>query len=96
MGFKSTTHDRTIYTTLYTHANGTKEIIYMLRQVDDFALACKDESTAKAVYNAIGKRLKLPNESDIPFSYLGLIEDFNGIDIEQSKTHVRISCQNLY
>jgi len=94
MGFKSTTHDRTIYTTLYTHDNGKKEIIYMLRQVDDFALACKDESTAKAIYNAIGKKLKLPNESDIPFSYLGLIEDFNGIDIEQSKTHVRISCQN--
>ena len=66
----------------------------MLRQVDDFALACKDESTAKIIYESIGTQLKLPNETDIPFSYLSLINDFNGIDIEQSNTHVRISCQN--
>ena len=38
LGFKSTTHDKTIYSKVH---NG--ETIYMLRQVDDFALACNNE-----------------------------------------------------
>ena len=37
MGFNTTTHDRTIYTPVY---NTTGETIYLLRQVDDFVLAC--------------------------------------------------------
>jgi hypothetical protein len=89
MGFITTTHDKTIYKTTY---NG--ETVYMLRQVDDFALACKQEETAKAIYKHIGQKLRLPKEDKDPFSYLGLIHDFNGIDVKQTTDYIQISCSN--
>ena len=42
----------------------------------------------------IGSRLRLLNETEDPFTYLGLITDFNGIDVEQSKDYIQISCGN--
>ena len=81
MGFTTTTHDRTIYKAVYKH---TGETIYLLRQVDDFAIACSNESVANDIYNQICDALQLPGESDKPFFYLDLVTDFNGIDIEQS------------
>ena len=71
-GFKSTTHDKSIY-----HATWNGEKVLLLRQVDDFALACLKESTAIDLYDKLGKRLKLPSEEEIPFKYIGLLEDFN-------------------
>ena len=44
IGFTTTTHDRTIYTPVY---KTTGENIYLLRQVDDFALACSNEYVAE-------------------------------------------------
>ena len=66
----------------------------MLRQVDNFALACDDEATAKELQKQIGSRLRLLNKTEDPFTYLGLITDFNGIDVEQSHEYVRIACSN--
>ena len=87
--FKSTTHDRTIYTTQY---RGEK--VYLLRQVDDFALACTKQSIADEIYDIIGKDLQLPKEDTIPFTKLGIITDFNGIDVEQSKDYIQLSAAN--
>ena len=87
LNFCTTTHDRTIYTGLYD-----VERVLLLRQVDDFSIACRYEETAKAIYDVIGKALQLPNESSPPFKYLGLQTDFNGIDVEQSSTHIGLSC----
>ena len=56
----------------------------MLRQVDDFALACDKEDTAKEIYQLIGASLRLPKEDKDPFAYLGLVEDYNGIDVHQA------------
>ena len=55
-GFKSTTHDHSIYSaTIDGHR------VLMLRQVDDFALACPNEALAQKIYGRIGKRLQLPS-----------------------------------
>eukprot|EP00980_Cylindrotheca_fusiformis_P030089 scaffold24340_cov255-Cylindrotheca_fusiformis.AAC.1 len=35
------------------------------------------------VYDRIGKALQLPGGSEPPFKYLGLITDFNGVDVHQ-------------
>ena len=43
----------------------------MLRQVDDFAMACDNEDAAKEIYNIIGASLRLPKEDKDPFAYLG-------------------------
>jgi hypothetical protein len=42
----------------------------------------------------IGSRLRLINETEDPFTYLGLITDFNDIDVEQSQEYIRIACGN--
>ena len=34
------------------------------------------------------------NKYNTPSTYLGLIEDFNGISIEQVNNHVQIPCKN--
>ena len=89
LNFKHTTHDRTIYQTTY---KGNK--VMLLRMVDDLLLCCEHEDTAREIYRKIGLALQLENEDEPPFAYLGSCSDFNGVDIEQSNTHIMISCQN--
>ena len=86
LNFKCITHDRTIYSTTF---RGVK--VLLLCQVDDFALASPDESIAKAIYDVIGNRLTLPGEDKPPFAYIGLVDDYNGVQVEQSSTLVSIS-----
>jgi len=86
--FKSTTHDKSIYSATY---EGTK--ILLLRQVDDFAVACPNEDFAKRLYAQIGKALQLPSEDTPPFKYLGLIKDFNGLDVAQCSDAIKLSCE---
>ena len=87
-GFKCTTHDRSIYS-----ATIDNEHVLLLRQVDDFALACSNEALAKRIYSQLGERLRLPTETTAPFKYLGLLEDFNGINVRQCDDSIAISCQ---
>ena len=91
MFFTTTTHNLTIYISFY---KPTGDTIYTLWQVDDFSLAYFNESAAKDVYDQIGDALQLPGESDKPFSYLGLVTDFNGIYIEQSCGYTQIYSPN--
>jgi len=87
-GFKSTTHDLSTYSTTF---EGTK--ILLLRQVDDFAVACPNEDLAKRLYDQIGKASQLPSEDTPPFKYLSLIKDFNGLDVAQYSDAIKLSCE---
>jgi len=49
-GFKSTTHDRSVYSATF---KGTRMLL--LRQVDDFAVGRPNEDLAKRLYDPIGK-----------------------------------------
>ena len=64
----------------------------MLRQVDDFLISCKQENIAKRIYDYIGKKLQLNGEKVPPFKYLGPAKDYNGVDIDQTKQYIQISC----
>jgi len=86
-GFRSTTHDCSIYS-----ANLFGHQLLLLRQVDDFALACPAETIACDIYGKIGKRLQLLSESELPFKYLGELHDFNGLDVHQHDDCIRLSC----
>ena len=57
-------------------------------------LACNDEPTDKVIYKLIEFQLRLLNETEDPFTYLGLITDFNGINVKQSQEYIRIACGN--
>ncbi|KAG7350884.1 reverse transcriptase RNA-dependent DNA polymerase [Nitzschia inconspicua] len=86
LSFKSTTHDRTIDSGVFEG-----EPILLLSQVDDITLACRLESTAKAVYDSIGKALQQPNEAQPPFTYLGLLSDYNGVDVHQMADYIELT-----
>ena len=80
MGFQTTTHDRCIYRRVLS--DGSVQL--MLRQVDDFLLACDSEQTAQAIFDTIGKKIQFPTEKErniIPFEYLGVVTDYNGVDL---------------
>ena len=74
--FKATVHHHCIYQNTY---KGHK--ILLLRQIDDLSLSTNDESIAKEFYKIIGDKLQLPDEPDPPFTYLGLINDYNGVGV---------------
>ena len=56
-------------------------MILLLRQVDNLAIAVHDESITKKIYSIIGAKLQFPGKTDPPFTYLGLISDYNGVDV---------------
>jgi hypothetical protein len=87
LNFKSTVHDKCIYSTVFNNKK-----VLLLRQVDDFLLSCTDEPTAIAIFDIIGNKLRLPNETVVPFKYLGLADDYNGIKITQTRQYNEISC----
>ena len=78
--FRPTSHEPCLY-------HGTfkgKEVLF-LRQVDDFAVACKEESVTKEVIAAINK------EMTIEVKDLGRLDRYNGVDVTQSKHFVKLS-----
>ena len=74
IGFTPTTHEPCIYIKFTP-----TETIYLLRQVDDFAIACDDKTTATFYLNEMDIYLKEPLKRET-----GLITRHNGIDIVQS------------
>ena len=77
--FKATVHDFCIYQTSY---KGHK--ILLQRPVDDLTLITNDKCIAKEIYKIIGKKLQLPGKPSEPiFTYLGLIDDYKSVDVNQ-------------
>ena len=81
--FKTTTKDRCIY---------IKKIkgrtILLLRQVDHFWYTYTNKQVAKNIYNLIGTKIQFQSEQekgDLLFEYLGLVKDYNGTDLIQTK-----------
>jgi len=80
VGFKNTTHEKNICTGKFCG-----EKVPLVRQVDDFALGCRQESTAESVCADIGAKLALHNEAEAPFECLGLVNSFDGCDALQTR-----------
>ena len=82
MGFASSVHDRCIYRNII---NG--ELVLLLQQVDDFMIACENENLARKLTEIIGRKIWFKTEeeqNDLPIEFLGLVTDYNGVDIEQT------------
>ena len=58
----------------------------LIRQVDDFAIATNNKSTANKLLDLIDNNL------NIPIKRQGLLDMYNGIDITQTKHYIKISC----
>jgi hypothetical protein len=78
--FTPTTHAPCLY-------QGTFETEYVLflRQVDDFYVSCRYDSTYIALCDALDKHWK------VPMTRYGMMTHFSGIDVSQSRTHISIS-----
>ena len=83
IGFRATTHEPCIYR-LPDDVFG--EEIFLLRQVDDFALGCDSEATAEKVWQLIDSKMSAPLKRE------GLIHRFNGIDVNQTRDFITIHC----
>ena len=89
LGFTNTTHEKNIYVGTFCG-----EKVLLVRQVDDFALGCKAEATARHVFKTIGDKLTLHNESDAPFEFLGLVDSFDGYDVLQTRDYIKLSAES--
>ena len=93
MGFQTTTHDWCIYRCVTLDG----KIQLMLQQVDDFLLACDSEKTAEDIFNVIGKAIQFDVKKEsgiVPFEFLGVVKDSNGVDIKQTSHYIEMSCAN--
>ena len=76
------THEPNLYYT--KNYNGTGKTVLLLRQVDDFAIACADKSTATDVIKSINSKMT------IDVKELGMIDRFNGVDILQTRDYIKL------
>ena len=66
--------------------------------MDDFILGCENEKTAADIFDIIGTKLQFPSErlkGVVPFEYLGLVLDYNRVDIRQTKDYIEVHCSNF-
>ena len=77
---KPTTHEGCLYRGIYKN-----EEVLFLRQVDNFAVATKHESTATSLITEIDSHMT------IQIKDLGLLTRYNGVNITQSKYYIKIS-----
>ena len=59
----------------------------VLRQVDDFSIASTNPAHCKKTIQ------KIESQMQNPLNDLGVIKRFNGIDIQQARDFVKISCE---
>ena len=83
IGFVATTHEPCVYR-LPQHVLG--EEMFLLRQVDDFALGCDSTEAAEKVWKMIDSKMSAPLKRE------GLIRRFYGIDVEQTNEYIKILC----
>jgi hypothetical protein len=82
LGFQATTHETCLY-----HKMIDGDLVLVLRQVDDFAIASSKPQHCKNTIQEIESRMQNP------LNDLGTIKRFNGIDILQARDFVKISCE---
>ena len=80
-GFKSMTHKRSLYQGVY---KGNRMLI--CRQVDDLAIGCVDTDAIKDLVRAICA------EDNINLRDEGVLDSFNGVNIEQRNRYLKITC----
>jgi Reverse transcriptase (RNA-dependent DNA polymerase)/GAG-pre-integrase domain len=81
LGFTNTTHEPNLYS---GHFNGTQ--VLLCRQVDDLAISCHDPLVADQIIAQISTHVTLTTQ--------GVLRRFNGVDIDQTRDYVKISCES--
>ena len=78
------THEPNLYYSSNYKNSTDKRVLFLLRQVDDFAISCKDEALCEQVINDINDKMT------IDISKLGMILRFNGVDVLQTRHYIKL------
>ena len=65
--------------------------------VNNCCILCTSEKTAKDIFNIISIEMSFASEREkgiVPFEFLGVVKDYNGVDIKQTSHYVEMSCEN--
>ena len=65
--------------------------------MNDFLLGCENEQSARNLFNKIGKKIQFPSEVEqgiVPFEFIGIVKDYNGVDITQTPDYMEMLCKN--
>ena len=90
--FRTTTHDRCIYT-----QERDREIQLLLPQVDNFKLRITSKKAARGLFHDIGIKIQFPRKVEaniILFEFLGVLKDYNCIDIIQTPDYIEMSSKS--
>jgi hypothetical protein len=82
IGMKPAKHEPCLYV---GNINGHR--ILFLCQVDDFAIAAKEQHTSQHLLDMINSKMRIDLKS------LGIITRFNGMDIHQTQHYIKITCE---
>jgi hypothetical protein len=59
-------------------------------------LGYTDENIARNIYKIIGTKIRFKTEEEeediVPFEWLGIVEDYNGVDIKQTDIYIKMNC----
>jgi hypothetical protein len=83
IGLQPTTHEPCLYSGLINNSRAL-----LLRQVDDFSVASATPAIANHAFDLINECLT------IPLKRLGLVMLFNGLNVEQTRSYIKISCES--
>ena len=81
LGLKPTTHEPCLY-----HGTFDGEEVLFLRQVDDFSCGSSNDTTVINLIKALNSKLSIDVKD------LGVVDRYNGLDIEQTKHFIKIKC----
>jgi hypothetical protein len=88
LGFTSTTHERNLY-----RGKIDGELILVCRQVDDFAIATKNTSTAEKLIAIINRHATTSSKGIGTPSDQGIRMRYNGLDVHQTRDYIKLSCE---
>ena len=69
----------------------------LLRQIDNFCADKTNDKAARDLFNDIGIKIQFLSEKKddkILFKFLGVIRDYNGVDVIQTPDYIKMTCTN--
>jgi hypothetical protein len=88
--FRSTTHERNLY-------RGTVDSndVLICCQVDDFAIASQENSTAAKLIAAINEQVTTEDKGmGVIHEHAGIVSCYNGVHIAQTRDYVKLHCES--
>jgi hypothetical protein len=86
--FTTTTHERNLY-----RGEIDGELVLVARQVDDFAIGSRSTATADRLIAIINSHVTTKNQGIGTPTTAGISHRYNGLDVHQTRTFIRISCE---